>query len=134
MLCGWDLGFALIGAEASASVPNGTANPYKHIAARNVFQLTSREPEPITPKPIPAIPEVRLVGIITGFPDKRALLKLRSAGHSKTDSERSLILSEGQRTEGIEVLQVDKQAASVRIKNAGAEMLLTFDNAGTGKR
>jgi hypothetical protein len=116
-------------AAPAASTPS-VSNPYADIAIRNVFDLKPRPPlRP--PTPARPIPQVTLTGITTILPTKRALLKVRQpTGGPGRFEEKSYILAEGQRDGNVEVLQIDENRGSVRVKIDGTAMLLTFEKNG----
>jgi hypothetical protein len=104
-------------------------HPYLGIVRSNVFGLTPIQIERVE-QPSPPLPRVTLVGITTIFGDKRALFKLVSPGNGEPAiKEQSFILSEGRRDGPLEVLLIDETRATVRVKNSGKVMLLTFEAA-----
>ena len=104
----------------------GVINPYHGIVERNVFGLKPPAP-PAAHLPSVPLPKITLTGITTLF-GKRALLKVEyPAQPNKPARKESLILAEGQRDEGIEVLQVDEKTSRVRLNNCGDIVEITFD-------
>src|SRR5262249_16867763 len=115
------------------AIPPDSANRYQQISERNMFGLRPI-PEAVTPTNIevaPAFPKIFLTGITTLGGYKRALLAVQyPAKAGQPGKEEYLTLTEGQREEGIEVLNVDENAREVRVKNSGTEMSLNFENNG----
>ncbi len=125
-LCGTALALDAAAANSSAS----TNNPYQEIVERNVFGLHDPLPPLITHIEQPR-PRIYLTGISTMLPEKTAILKViypPSLGHPPR--EESLLLSEGQRMEDIQVIKVDPVARKVTITEAGNQTELTFDQNG----
>jgi hypothetical protein len=115
--------------SVEALVADTTRNPYLGIASSNVFHLKQPERQVFDP---PALPRIKLVGITT-FGGKRALLRVYlPARPPEPAREFSCILTVGQRSGVIQVLEVDELAGSVKVSNSGKEMLLTLgmDRAG----
>jgi hypothetical protein len=104
---------------------------YDPIARRNVFGLKEPVEAPSTNTPPladPAIPKLTLTGITTILGNKLALFKVQFPGEGgKPGKEDSLMLAEGQRDSGIEVLQIDEKAKRVRVNNSGRMMPVEFD-------
>jgi hypothetical protein len=115
------------------AVPPESANQYQNIPKRNVFALKEI---PITvpqanTEPPPALPKIFLTGITTLGGYKRALFAVQyPAKAGQPAKEEYLMLAEGQREEGIEVLKVDENAREVRVNNSGTEMSLNFEKNG----
>jgi hypothetical protein len=119
-------------ADAPAVVPDSAPGQYQSITERNVFGL---RPPPTQPAPTNApaqLAKITLTGITTILGDKRALMKVTPTDlkPGAAAKELSLILTEGQREDQIEVLQIDEKAGSVKVKNSGTVMLLTFEKDG----
>ena len=125
---------AAAGAFALATLPaRGIVNDnkakgqmYKTIVDRNPFGLKDPPPvvvqAPVVEPPAPPPVEILLTGIATIVPPKRAFLMAKDP--NKKDPYYSL--SEGQGKDGIEVLQIDEKAKTVKIRQAGKETVLTF--------
>jgi hypothetical protein len=123
-------GFAVC-LPANATGPDSARNPYRQIAQWNAFRLKPLQAVPVEPQPRPPLPRVTLTGITTILHDKRVLLKVQfPANPPEPAREQSYILKEGQRTEEIEILEVDERAGSVRISISGTAMLLTIEKDG----
>ncbi len=133
------LGGLLFSTEVKAVVTDAKGDAYRVIVDRNVFGL---KPIPVEtnapPPPQPPATEVKLAGITTILPTPRAILQWKQPGqpaaHGKPATppgkEESFIMVEGQREGIIEVLEINQKAGSVKIKNAGEPMLLTFETHG----
>lgn len=120
------MGLLMLGLNARLLVTDASGHPYTGIAARNVFGLGPPVTQPPGPPPAP-LPRIRVVGITTILPDKRALLKVEfPAQPPELAKEVSCILTLGQREGPIEVLAIDEAAGTVRVNNSGTEMLLSF--------
>jgi hypothetical protein len=121
-------GLSLIG--GARAEPNGADKAaYDTIARRNVFGLVVvyRGDDGCTNVPPPAT-ELKLTGIITVLGDKRALFLIKEPG-KPAGKEQSLILAEGQRQGGYEVLQVDEKAGSVKLKSDGKISIIHLASA-----
>src|SRR6266850_3328059 len=131
MKTGWIGGIALGLLSLSASgIP--TDSGYQTIPEKNIFRLKELPVEqPTNPEPKVALPKVFLTGITTIFGNKMALFRVQyPARPGEPAKEESLILAEGQRDGGIEVLGVDEVTKQVRVNNFGSEMTLTFEKDG----
>lgn len=106
-----------IAVHATDTVSPG--NPYALIVARNVFGLN---PPPPPGPAVPAEPPPKITpnGIMSIFGSLQALFKVSVTVPGKPPTEKSYMLSEGQREDDIEVTKIDE-------KNA----IITFDNHGT---
>jgi hypothetical protein len=106
-------------------------NPYiSVITNRNVFALKDPpDPSKAPPPPPPNVPAVKLAGITTVMGGKRAILRVpRPARPPVPAGENSLILAEGAPAEdGIQVLEINIAAATVRINNNGTPQTLDLD-------
>ena len=108
-----------------ALVADTPRNPYLGIAGSNIFHLKQPEPKFIDPPALP-LPKIKLVGITT-FGGKWALLKIYLPARPPAPAtEFSCILAVGQRSEDIQVLEVDELAGRVKVRNSSTEMLLTL--------
>lgn len=122
------------GAEISGKKAAESANPYDAIVERNVFDLKD-PPDTNAPPPTNEPPaNVRLTGIMSIFGHTQALFMVQKSGQpgKGAEPEVSYILSEGQRQEGLEVVQIDAKAKKVKIKNDGIVSTLTFEVAKAG--
>jgi len=102
-------------------------NPYAPVAVRNVFGLVS--PVVVTNDPqadiAASLPKITPTGIMGVFGDWQVLFKVGSAAKpgSPPVKDEFYILSQGQRQDGIEVLDIDEKKG-----------LVTFDNNGTTQK
>jgi hypothetical protein len=107
-------------------------NPYvSSITNRNVFALKPPpDPASLIPQaPPPNIPPVKLAGITTLLGGKRAILRVtRPARPPAPAGEESLMLAEGAPAEsGVQVLEINIAAATVRISNNGTTQTLDLE-------
>jgi hypothetical protein len=123
--------FGTVGIAALCTSANLGAEPaseqYGQIPARNLFGL--HEPVVQTNEPVkPQLPKIQLNGIAT-TPSKIAFLKAQSPAKpgEQPQGEQSYTLGEGQREGGIEILEINEKAGTIRVNNAGTEMTIGFD-------
>src|SRR6266849_705060 len=130
------IGFTLVstflGAHIQAIMPEPDHSQYEAIPERNAFGLRPPPEKPEFDNPPTQLPKIILTGITTILDNKRALMKVQPAVARPNEpaKELSLILTEGQREGDIEVLQIDEKAGSVRVRNSGTVMTLTFEKDG----
>jgi hypothetical protein len=102
-------------------------NPYEAIYHRNLFHLRAPPIIRVQPKTAP-LPKIRLTGITTILPGKRALLEVEfPVKPSARPKIESFILTEGESAGPIEVLEINEKAAQVRVDNSGTVTNLTFE-------
>lgn len=114
--------------HAGAVTSENAANPYSAIVDRNVFNL--RPPPPPTPPTPPADTQpskITLLGIVSGFGPKQVMFKTPVGTPPK---ETSFALSEGERADDFEVIEINELAGSVRLRNHGQEETLTLEKHG----
>lgn len=125
---GWIGGLGLVCLSAWGI---STDSGYQTIPQKNIFRL--KEPpveQPTNLEPV-ALPKMLLTGITTIFGNRMALFRVQYPGRpGEPAKEESLVLAEGQRDGGIEVLGVDEVRKEVRVNNSGTEMTLTFEKDG----
>jgi hypothetical protein len=111
----------VIGAASSGDV-------YGQITARNLFGLHELPQVQPSEQPKPQLPKIALKGVAT-LGGKLAFLNVQypQKPGEQPQGEQSLILGEGQRESGIEVLQIDEKAGSIRVNNSGTEMTVAFE-------
>jgi hypothetical protein len=106
------------------------AQDYSRIPLRNLFGL--HEPVQVQPEIVkPQLPKIVLNGVAT-LGGKLAFLKVQyppKPGEPQPGQigEQSLTLSEGQREGGIEMLEINDKAGTIRVNNSGTEMTVGFD-------
>jgi hypothetical protein len=104
-------------------------NPFRGIIDRNAFNLAPLPPPPDPAASNPPPSNIKLTGIVKIFDKKEAMLLVQDPGPGQKTPE-SYILGEGERQEQVEVLEIDEQAGSVKLKNAGVLATLTFEKDG----
>jgi hypothetical protein len=132
------LGGLLFSTGVKAVVTDAKGDAYNVIVDRNVFGLKPQETNGPPPPPATPATEVKLAGITTILSTPRAILQWKQPGQpaatgksaAPPGKEESFIMVEGQREGIIEVLEINSKANSVKIKNGGEPMLLTFDTHG----
>jgi hypothetical protein len=111
---------------ALADSPN---NPYKVIYERNAFNLKEPQPAPVTQ---PTTPEPKVNITFTGIAKigkvKRAYMLTADA--KQPGKFNYYDLAEGEKMDGIEVLEIDEGKESVKVKNGFDEATLTFATHG----
>ena len=109
-------------------------NPYHAIVDRNVFDLKA-PPPPAPPKETEAPkppPNIKFTGTTSIFGKTRALFMVQEAatpgkpGAGGPPKEESVILKVGDRQGGLELLEVDEEKGTAKIKNNGEEVVLTL--------
>jgi len=108
-------------------------NPYQAIAERNVFGLKPPPPPPDPEATKEPPPNIFLTGITTVLGGKRAFLKTTPPPGKRPGeqgAEQTYMLTEGQRDGDVEVLKIDEVNGVVKIRLAGKEMDLDFENNG----
>ena len=111
------------GASARDAVPAPPVlpgNPYTSIVERNLFGL--KPPSAITgpEKPPPPLPKIIVDGINSILGRRQVLMKITQPPNQVA----SYVLSEGERVDEIEVLEINEKAASVKFKNHGTEQVI----------
>jgi hypothetical protein len=130
------LGLILTNLQPLSSWAENTPNPYQAIIDRNPFNL---RPPPPAPEPVVAAPvipaaKVTLTGLTSLFGrTPRAVLEIieQEPGKAATPP-RKPILKEGERDGAIEVVSIDMENNTVRIRNSGIETNITFVAQQTG--
>jgi hypothetical protein len=126
------LAAGVLAVDARAIVPDSTPGHYQGITERNAFGLRPPPTQAPPTNPPAQLSKVTLTGITTILGNKRALMKVLPTvlKPGEAAKELSLILTEGQREDEIEVLQIDEKAGSVKLNNSGTVMTLTFEKDG----
>jgi hypothetical protein len=106
--------------------PAALEHPYGSVALRNSFHLrcvAASDPGPETPLP-PALSaiEVAVTGVTDVCGRRQALLELRTVDQQTARP----ILGEGDRLDGIEIVQIDVRESRVVARIHGKETVLTF--------
>jgi hypothetical protein len=123
---------AILAASVLWAHANVDDNPYATIVTRNPFGLKDPPPPPPPPQEnIPTTPpaKVTLTGLISMFGQPQALLEIIDEPGKGGGTPKKPILREGERMGPVEVLQIDLQKNTVKIRNSGQETNLTFDIA-----
>ncbi|HWF18345.1 MAG TPA: hypothetical protein VG754_03720 [Verrucomicrobiae bacterium] len=106
-----------------------TDQPYSAIWVRNVFDLKPKDPPPSTAPTETAPPSnIKLMGIYTIF-GKRALLGVlegQMPGQA-AKKEECYNMSEGERRGSLEILEINPNARTVKIKNDQIVSTITFE-------
>ncbi|MEY2428736.1 MAG: hypothetical protein QOJ40_1621 [Verrucomicrobiota bacterium] len=129
-ICNWALaGLTLCACAATRAVtPDSPPNQYKSITNRNLFALNPAPPPAKVEPPAPVLPKITLTGITTILGRNLAIMKALFPGAAgQPAKEQSYMLAEGQRDGDLEVLEVDDHAGTVKVKNFGTVMTLTFE-------
>lgn len=121
-----------LSAQAALEVPENDAlsndNPYTAIVRRNIFDLGAAATITNTPTPAAPSSNIKLTGIFTVLGQKQALLIVNEpVASGKPAVNHSLILSEGQRSGDLEMVEINPQARTVEIKNGEIESVIGFD-------
>ena len=123
MKAGTFLGLAFL--PFFALMAEESANPYGAIILRNAFGLKPAPPPHPVALPSAAqkpLPELTLTGIADFSLKKWALLVATERGKTP----KSYTLTEGQQTDGLEVLAIDVHAGTVRVRLDETEVALSF--------
>ena len=107
------------------------SNPYQVIVERNPFGLKPPPPppDPTPPGPVIPPPKVILTGIVSAFGPVRALLEITEQEPGKQAKTEKPILREGEKWGPVEVISIDYDKSTVKIRNNGAETNLLFQEA-----
>jgi hypothetical protein len=123
------VGCVIAGALPARAITAG--NPYlETITNRNLFALNPPpDPTLVAAKPAVPPPNIFLTGITTIMGGKRALLRVaRPARPPEPAREVPLILKEGgPEEEGVQVLEINIAAGTVRVRNQGVDQLLDME-------
>ena len=121
---------------AGASPTDTEDNPYREIISRNVFSLKPPPPPPNPEDTKPPPVKITLSGITTVV-GKKALMetppppvKPGAPAGTPPPTKQYYMLGEGQREGDIEVLAIDEKTGSVKVRNSGVEVTLTFEKDG----
>jgi hypothetical protein len=119
------------GAQTNNVAAASADNPYVLIAARNIFSLN---PAPTNDVPVgDPPPKITLNGIMSTLGNLQALYKVAGTGKpGEPAKDQSYILSEGQREDDIEVMQINDKANLVTFNNHGTVQEIPLANAPKG--
>jgi len=143
MLMKWRLGslYGLVtaagfGSQLSLSAASAAQDPFAPITSRNIFGLQPRTAANATNSaPVPPS-KITPNGIITLFGKSQVLFKVNSTPlpGQTPPKERSYLLGEGERQDGIEVQKIDVRAALITFNNHGVvqELGLTASATNVG--
>jgi hypothetical protein len=107
----------------------GAGNPYTPIAERNIFGLNP--PQPLTKPTIEPPSKITLNGIMTIFGTPQALFFVDVPPRPPMPAtQKSYILSSGQRQDDIEVTQIDEKKSVVTFNNHGMVQQIPLAKAG----
>ena len=129
----WTLNCAVLALTGSCPAAD-EGNQYDAIPARNVFDLRPAPvTEPVVATPTPPPGTVKLTGITTIFGPPRALFLVRKtsaptpapAGGPPAADE-SVILTPGERVNGLLLLEVDEAGGTAKVSYHGEEMQLSL--------
>lgn len=100
------------------NISRGADNPYAPIAARNIFGLNPPQPKNITTPDPPS--KITLNGVMDIFGTSQALFYVDVPPRPPLPAtQKSYILSEGQRQDDIEVTHIDEKKGVVTFNNHG---------------
>ena len=102
-------------------------NPYQSIIDRNAFNLNPPPPPETNAPPAPPN-KILLTGVMSIGETTKAMLEITEPGPGKLPHKP--ILAAGQKEHGVEVLDIDAEKGSVKVKNGGIEVVLTFEKDG----
>ena len=118
----------VLNAGARAADAVSTDNPYGPIVVRNVFGLNPPLPADAG-QPADPPPKITPNGIMSIFGHLQVLFKVAPKAGQPGAKEESYILSEGQRQDEIEVIQIDEKASLVTFNNHGTVQELPLAKA-----
>ena len=109
-----------------AVTADNSGNPYAGIVDRNVFALKPAPPAPPPPLSPDQLPQKIIpTAIVMAFGKKQAFFKTPPSGKpGEAAKEASYMLSEGERAGDIEVLEINVDEHTFRVRNHGAEQQL----------
>ena len=104
--------------------------PYASIATRNAFGLRPAPPvqsEPSAPQTVwTPPPDLKITGLITVPPAKKVTLYCLEHGKQP----KSYVLGEGEQQDDIQVVTINSDSQTVRVKNRGVYVVLDFKTHG----
>jgi hypothetical protein len=115
------------GAQTKNVAVASADNPYALIAARNIFCLNPAPTNDFVGDPPP---KITLTGIMSAMGNLQALYKVAGTGKPGDPAkDQSYILSEGQREDDIEVVEINDKANLVTFNNHGTVQEIPLANA-----
>ena len=102
-------------------------NPYQSIIDRNAFNLNPPPPPETNAPPAPPN-KILLTGISSMGDVPKVFLEITEPGPGKLPQKP--ILAAGQKEYGVEVLDIDAEKGTVKVKNGSIEVVLTFEKDG----
>jgi hypothetical protein len=114
---------ALVNDVEQGNPARGGDSPYSAIWLRNVFDLKPPPPTTTTPAQTTAPSNVQLTGITTMLGTKRVLISVTAGKAGKPES---YMMREGERQGGLEILEINPKAGTVKINLDGLESTITF--------
>ena len=126
------LGVLVLGANTDAATVMPKENPYlTAIIGRNAFSLNTATVQTIVDPPPPPPPQIILQGLTSINRRRQVLFKVQMPSKpGEPAREISWVLSEGERQGGIEVLEIDEKAWTVKFRNHGIVQTLSLKNDG----
>lgn len=118
--------------EDTGSTTPPSTNPYQAIADLNAFRLRPVPPPPEPEKIKTPPPKITLTGISTMLGQRKVYLKTpgNPGKPGEAAKEQYYEIAEGTMDRDIEVLEINAQAGTVRIKYEGTEIPLNFMDNG----
>ncbi|MGA2030131.1 MAG: hypothetical protein ABSG87_08680 [Verrucomicrobiota bacterium] len=104
--------------DVFANSGTSSDNPYTQIVTRNMFALDTSVLS-TSSTPTEPLPTITPNGIMSVFGSVQTLFKVSDNQPGQPASEKSYILGEGQRKDGIEVIRIDEKNAVVTFNNHG---------------
>src|SRR6516165_3916876 len=110
------LGTAALAAEIHASINSGAVSdsPYTIIPVRNVFDLREPPTNIASTNPVTPTLNVKLTGLTTILGYKQAVFSVTEQGRPQPIT---IVLAEGERQNGVELVSLDMQEKTANIKN-----------------
>jgi hypothetical protein len=97
-----------------------TNNPYASIAARNIFGISPPSPrQPVSDESEDPAEKITPNGIMSVLGKWQVLAKVSTVRPGQPPEEKSYILSEGEKQDGIVVLDVDGKRGIIKFNNHG---------------
>jgi hypothetical protein len=121
------IGACVLAGTGITVLADAKPNPYESISKRNVFGLKDPPPnEPPPPPPAPIVPPaiVRMTGITTILNKKKVLLEINDPTGKQPKKP---IMEEGDRVDTVEVISIDADHNTVKVKISGLETNLVFE-------